>query len=187
LRAPDDVGKTSWGASASRAGSADFPGAGRGVLSVIGGLVVRAGKRLPLASRRRRWCIRLENQSRKALRHGYRTSFQRSERGSVMPLSSSQGAAVLGFVSYSRGRSCRNSGETPAFDPGIVIGRFAVGGLVSTLLHGVFALSAGLGRSTALMIRGALVVACKTCRNRVGPGGKSGRFSRLFMGLGFLQ
>jgi predicted MFS family arabinose efflux permease len=151
----------------------------RGVLAVLGGLVVVASVAVAAGFRG----AQLKHPPRtnlSTLRTGYRTIFANPNAicyGAVFV----EGCCVLGLFPY-LAAFLFELGETSLSIAGIVIAGFAVGGLFYTLTVSRFLPSLGV---KGMMISGASLVALQLAVIAFGPGWKIQAISLLFMGWGF--
>jgi predicted MFS family arabinose efflux permease len=151
----------------------------RGVLAVLGGLVVVASVAVAAGFRG----AQLKHPPRtnlSTLRTGYRTIFANPNAicyGAVFV----EGCCVLGLFPF-LAAFLFELGETSLSIAGIVIAGFAVGGLFYTLTVSRFLPSLGV---KGMMMSGASLVALQLAVIAFGPGWKIQAISLLFMGWGF--
>ncbi len=151
----------------------------RGVLAVLGGLVVLASVAVAVGFRGAA-LKRAPRTNLSALRQGYRTIFANPNAicyGAVFI----EGCCVLGLFPY-LAAFLFELGETSLSIAGIVIAGFAVGGLFYTLTVSRFLPRLGV---KGMMIAGASLVALQLAVIAFGPGWKLQAISLLFMGWGF--
>lgn len=151
----------------------------RGVLSVLGGLVVVASVAVALGFRGAA-LVHPPRTNLKALRHGYRTIFS-NPNALCFAAVFIEGCCVLGLFPY-LAAFLFELGETSLSIAGIVIAGFAVGGLFYTLTVSRFLPRLGVN---GMMIAGASLVALQLGVIAFGPGWKIQALSLLFMGWGF--
>ncbi|SHH31245.1 MFS transporter [Bradyrhizobium erythrophlei] len=151
----------------------------RGVLSVLGGLVVLASVAVALGFRGAA-LVHPPRTNLKALRHGYRTIFSNPNAVCYAAVFI-EGCCVLGLFPY-LAAFLFELGETSLSIAGIVIAGFAVGGLFYTLTVSRFLPWLGVN---GMMIAGASLVASQLAVIAFGPGWKIQALSLLFMGWGF--
>jgi predicted MFS family arabinose efflux permease len=152
----------------------------RGVLAVLGGLVVLASVAVA-AGFRNAALTRAPRTNLSALRHGYRTIFTNPNARVCFTAVFIEGCCVLGLFPYVAA-FLFELGETSLLVAGIVIAGFAVGGLFYTLTVSRFL--PGLGVN-GMMVTGALLVALQLAAVAFGPGWKIQALSMLLMGWGF--
>jgi MFS transporter, DHA1 family, inner membrane transport protein len=151
----------------------------RGVLAVLGGLVVLASVAVAIGFRG----AALSHAPRTnltALKNGYRTIFSNPNvicYGAVFI----EGCCVLGLFPF-LAAFLFELGETSLSIAGIVIAGFAVGGLFYTLTVSRFLPRLGV---KGMMIGGATLVGLQLVVIAFGPGWKFQAISLLFMGWGF--
>jgi len=151
----------------------------RGVLSVLGGLVVLASVAVALGFRGAA-LVHPPRTNLTALRHGYRTIFS-NPNALCFAAVFIEGCCVLGLFPY-LAAFLFELGETSLSIAGIVIAGFAVGGLFYTLTVSRFLPRLGVN---GMMIAGASLVALQLAVIAFGPGWKIQALSLLFMGWGF--
>ena len=151
----------------------------RGVLSVLGGLVVLASVAVALGFRGAA-LVHPPRTNLKALRHGYRTIFSNPNAVCYAAVFI-EGCCVLGLFPF-LAAFLFELGETSLSIAGIVIAGFAVGGLFYTLTVSRFLPWLGVN---GMMVAGASLVALQLAVIAVGPGWKIQALSLLFMGWGF--
>jgi predicted MFS family arabinose efflux permease len=152
----------------------------RGVLAVLGLLVIVASVAVTMGFRGAALTQAPAKMSLGALRHGYRTIFANPNvicYGAVFI----EGCCVLGLFPYVAA-FLFEQGETRLSIAGIVIAGFAVGGLFYTLTVSRFLPRLGVN---GMMIGGATLVALQLAAVAFGPGWKIQAVSFLFMGWGF--
>jgi len=145
-----------------------------GVLVVVGAVAVTAGFR---GGALKRTPVKMDLG---VLRHGYRTIFSNPNAlcfGAVFV----EGCCVLGLFPY-LAAFLFDIGETSLSIAGIVIAGFAVGGLFYTMTVSRFLPRLGVN---GMMISGAAVVGLQLAIVAFGPGWKVQAISLLFMGWGF--
>jgi len=152
----------------------------RGVLSVLGGLVVLASIAVA-AGFRGAELKHPPKTSLSALRHGYRTIFANPNARVCYSAVFIEGCCVLGLFPYIAS-FLFELGETSLSIAGIVIAGFAVGGLFYTM--SVSRLLPRLGVN-GMMITGGAVVALQLAVIGFGPPWKFQAFSLMLMGWGF--
>ena len=151
----------------------------RGVLAVLGGLVVLASIAVA-AGFRGAALTRAPPTNLSTLRHGYRTIFANPNvicYGAVFI----EGCCVLGLFPY-LAAFLFELGETSLSIAGIVIAGFAVGGLFYTMTVSRFLPRLGV---KGMMISGATLVGLQLAVIAFGPSWKIQAISLLFMGWGF--
>jgi predicted MFS family arabinose efflux permease len=152
----------------------------RGVLAVLGLLVIVASVAVTMGFRGAALTQAPAKMSLGALRHGYRTIFANPNvicYGAVFI----EGCCVLGLFPYVAA-FLFELGETRLSIAGIVIAGFAVGGLFYTLTVSRFLPRLGVN---GMMIVGATLVGLQLAAVAFGPGWKIQAVSFLFMGWGF--
>jgi predicted MFS family arabinose efflux permease len=152
----------------------------RGVLAVLGGLVVLASVAVA-AGFRNAALTRAPRTNLSALRHGYRTIFTNPNARICFTAVFIEGCCVLGLFPYVAA-FLFELGETSLLIAGIVIAGFAVGGLFYTLTVSRFLPALGVN---GMMVTGALLVALQLAVVAFGPGWKIQALSMLLMGWGF--
>jgi predicted MFS family arabinose efflux permease len=166
------------GASASGV-IGDFLG-WRGVLAVLGLLVVVASVAVTWGFRGAALKHNAVKMDLAMLRQGYRTIFGNPNAlcyGAVFI----EGCCVLGLFPYVA-KFLFDIGETSLTIAGLVIAGFAVGGLFYTLSVSRFLPRLGVG---GMMIAGAALVGLQLAMTALSPGWKIQLLSLLFMGWGF--
>jgi predicted MFS family arabinose efflux permease len=151
----------------------------RGVLSVLGGLVVLASTAVAFGFRGAA-LVHPPRTNLTALRHGYRTIFGNPNAVCYAAVFI-EGCCVLGLFPY-LAAFLFELGETSLSIAGIVIAGFAVGGLFYTLTVSRFLPWLGVN---GMMIAGGSLVALQLAVIALGPGWKIQALSLLFMGWGF--
>jgi len=151
----------------------------RGVLAVLGGLVVVASIAVA-AGFRGAALTQAPRTSLSTLRHGYRTIFANPNVICYAAVFI-EGCCVLGLFPY-LAAFLFELGETSLSIAGIVIAGFAVGGLFYTLTVSRFLPRLGV---KGMMIAGATLVGLQLAVIAFGPGWKIQAISLLFMGWGF--
>jgi predicted MFS family arabinose efflux permease len=152
----------------------------RGVLAVLGGLVVLASVAVA-AGFRNAALTPAPRTNLSALRHGYRTIFTNPNARICFTAVFIEGCCVLGLFPYVAA-FLFELGESSLLIAGIVIAGFAVGGLFYTLTVSRFL--PGLGVN-GMMMTGAALVALQLALIAFGPGWKLQALSMLLMGWGF--
>ncbi|MEA2921521.1 MAG: hypothetical protein QOF07_1484 [Bradyrhizobium sp.] len=152
----------------------------RGVLAVLGGLVVLASVAVA-AGFRGAALARAPKTNLSALRHGYRTIFTNPNARICFTAVFIEGCCVLGLFPYVAA-FLFELGETSLLIAGIVIAGFAVGGLFYTLTVSRFLPRLGVN---GMMMTGASLVALQLAVVAFGPGWKIQALSMLLMGWGF--
>jgi predicted MFS family arabinose efflux permease len=152
----------------------------RGVLAVLGGLVVLASIAVA-AGFRGAALAPAPRTNLSALRQGYRTIFANPNARICYSAVFIEGCCVLGLFPY-LAAFLFELGETSLSVAGIVIAGFAVGGLFYTLSVSRFLPRLGVN---GMMIAGALLVGLQLAIIGFGPGWKIQAVSLLFMGWGF--
>jgi MFS transporter, DHA1 family, inner membrane transport protein len=152
----------------------------RGVLAVLGGLVVLASIAVA-AGFRGAALAPAPRTNLSALRQGYRTIFANPNARICYSAVFIEGCCVLGLFPY-LAAFLFELGETSLSVAGIVIAGFAVGGLFYTLSVSRFLPRLGVN---GMMIAGALLVGLQLAIIGFGPGWKTQAVSLLFMGWGF--
>ena len=151
----------------------------RGVLSVLGGLVVLASVAVALGFRGAA-LVHPPRTNLTALRHGYRTIFS-NPNAVCFAAVFIEGCCVLGLFPF-LAAFLFELGETSLSIAGIVIAGFAVGGLFYTLTVSRFLPRLGVN---GMMVAGASLVALQLAVIAFGPAWKIQALSLLFMGWGF--
>lgn len=151
----------------------------RGVLAVLGGLVIVASVAVGLGFRGAA-LTRAPKTNLRALRHGYRTIFTNPNAVCYAAVFI-EGCCVLGLFPY-LAAFLFELGETSLSIAGIVIAGFAVGGLFYTLTVSRFLPWLGVN---GMMVVGASLVGLQLAIIAFGPGWKIQALSLLFMGWGF--
>jgi predicted MFS family arabinose efflux permease len=152
----------------------------RGVLAVLGLLVVAASVAVAIGFRGTALARKPAKTNLSTLRQGYRTIFANPNvicYGAVFI----EGCCVLGLFPY-LAAFLFELGETSLSIAGIVIAGFAVGGLFYTLSVSRFLPRLGVN---GMMIGGATLVGLQLAIIAFGPGWKIQAISLLFMGWGF--
>jgi predicted MFS family arabinose efflux permease len=152
----------------------------RGVLAVLGLLVVAASVAVTLGFRGAALTRTAVKMDFGMLRHGYRTIFANPNAlcyGAVFI----EGCCVLGLFPY-LAKFLVDIGETSLSIAGVVIAGFAVGGLFYTLTVSRFLPRLGV---RGMMIAGASLVGLQLAVVAFGPSWKVQALSLLFMGWGF--
>jgi predicted MFS family arabinose efflux permease len=152
----------------------------RGVLAVLGGLVVLASVAVA-AGFRNAALTRAPRTNLSALRHGYRTILTNPNARICFTAVFIEGCCVLGLFPYVAA-FLFELGETSLLIAGIVIAGFAVGGLFYTLTVSRFLPELGVN---GMMMTGATLVALQLAVVAFGPGWKIQALSMLLMGWGF--
>ena len=151
----------------------------RGVLAVLGGLVVVASVAVAVGFHGAE-LARPPRTNLTALRHGYRTIFT-NPNAICFAAVFIEGCCVLGLFPY-LAAFLFELGETSLSIAGIVIAGFAVGGLFYTLSVSRFLPRLGVN---GMMIVGASLVGLQLAVIAFGPGWKFQFLSLVFMGWGF--
>jgi predicted MFS family arabinose efflux permease len=151
----------------------------RGVLAVLGGLVVVASVAVAVGFHGAE-LARPPRTNLTALRHGYRTIFT-NPNAICFAAVFIEGCCVLGLFPY-LAAFLFELGETSLSIAGIVIAGFAVGGLFYTLSVSRFLPRLGVN---GMMIAGASLVGLQLAVIAFGPGWKFQFLSLVFMGWGF--
>jgi predicted MFS family arabinose efflux permease len=159
---------------------ADFLG-WRGVLAVLGAIIIAASGVVTVGLRRSGVVSKPSGMSFAGLKDGYRTIIANPNARVCFTAVFVEGALVLGLFSFVAA-FLFELGESRASIPGVVIAAFAVGGLIYTLT-----VSRMLPRfgSKALMVGGAAVVAFQFVIVAFGPRWEVQAISFLLMGWGF--
>jgi predicted MFS family arabinose efflux permease len=153
----------------------------RGVLIVLGLIVLVASAVVMMGFRRGGVVGARSGMSFAELKDGYRTIFANPNARVCFTAVFVEGALVLGLFAYVAA-FLFELGETRASIPGVVIAAFAVGGLLYTMT--VSRLLPKLGVKV-LMITGAVVVALQLIVVAFGPRWEVQAISLLIMGWGF--
>src|SRR5882724_6858294 len=152
----------------------------RGVLAILGGLVVLAA--MAVAAGFRGTALKHPPRaSLGALKHGYHTIFTNPNARVCYSAVFIEGCCVLGLFPFIAS-FLFELGETSLSIAGVVIAGFAVGGLVYTMT--VSRLLSRIGVK-GLMLSGATLVALQLVAVAMGPQWKLQALSLLFMGWGF--
>ncbi|WP_029585984.1 MFS transporter [Bradyrhizobium sp. URHD0069] len=152
----------------------------RGVLAVLGGLVVLAS--IAVAAGFRGAALKHPPRTNlSALKHGYRTIFTNPNARICYSAVFVEGCCVLGLFPFVSS-FLFELGETSLSVAGIVIAGFAVGGLFYTFTVSRFLPRLGV---KGMMIAGATLVGLQLAVIAFGPGWKIQAISLLFMGWGF--
>jgi predicted MFS family arabinose efflux permease len=152
----------------------------RGVLAVLGGLVVLAS--IAVAAGFRGAALKHPPRTNlSALKHGYRTIFTNPNARICYSAVFVEGCCVLGLFPFVAS-FLFELGETSLSVAGIVIAGFAVGGLFYTFTVSRFLPRLGV---KGMMIAGATLVGLQLAVTAFGPGWKIQAISLLFMGWGF--
>ena len=159
---------------------ADFLG-WRGVLAVLGAIIIAASSAVLMGFRRGGIVSKPGGMSFAGLKDGYRTIITNPNARVCFTAVFIEGALVLGLFSFVAA-FLFELGETRASIPGIVIAAFAIGGLIYTM--SVARMLPKFG-SKALMIGGAAVVALQFVIVAFGPRWEAQAISFLLMGWGF--
>ena len=152
----------------------------RGVLAVLGGLVVIAAVAVA-AGFRGAALSRPPKTSLSALKHGYRTIFSNPNARVCYGAVFIEGCCVLGLFPFIAS-FLFDLGETSLSIAGIVIAGFAIGGLFYTMTVSRFLPAIGV---RGMMIAGATLVGLQLVAVSFGPGWKIQALCMLFMGWGF--
>jgi predicted MFS family arabinose efflux permease len=152
----------------------------RGVLAVLGGLVVIAAVAVA-AGFRGSALSRPPKTSLSALKHGYRTIFSNPNARVCYSAVFIEGCCVLGLFPFIAS-FLFDLGETSLSIAGIVIAGFAIGGLFYTMTVSRFLPAIGV---RGMMIAGATLVGLQLVAISFGPGWKIQALCMLFMGWGF--
>jgi predicted MFS family arabinose efflux permease len=156
----------------------DFVG-WRGVLAVLGGLVIVASVAVAIGFRGAA-LTRPPRTNLSALRHGYRTIFT-NPNAICYAAVFVEGCCVLGLFPY-LASFLFELGETSLSIAGIVIAGFAVGGLFYTMTVSRFLPRLGV---KGMMIAGATLVALQLAATAFGPSWKIQALCLVLMGWGF--
>ncbi len=159
---------------------ADFVG-WRGVLIVLGLIVLVASVAVTIGFRRGGVVSARSGMSFAALKAGYRTIIANPNARVCFTAVFIEGALVLGLFSFVAA-FLFELGETRASIPGVVIAAFAVGGLLYTMTVSRLLPKFGV---KSLMIGGAAVVALQFVVVAFGPRWEIQAISLLIMGWGF--
>jgi predicted MFS family arabinose efflux permease len=152
----------------------------RGVLAVLGGLVVLASVAVAVGFRGAA-LTRAPRTNLSTLKQGYRTIFANPNARVCYSAVFIEGCCVLGLFPY-LAAFLFELGETSLSVAGIVIAGFAVGGLFYTLSVSRFLPRLGVN---GMMIVGAALVGLQLAIVGFGPSWKIQAISLLFMGWGF--
>ena len=152
----------------------------RGVLAVLGGLVVIAAVAVA-AGFRGSALSRPPKTSLSALKHGYRTIFSNPNARVCYSAVFIEGCCVLGLFPFIAS-FLFDLGETSLSIAGIVIAGFAIGGLFYTMTVSRFLPAIGV---RGMMIVGATLVGLQLVAISFGPGWRIQALCMLFMGWGF--
>jgi MFS transporter, DHA1 family, inner membrane transport protein len=152
----------------------------RGVLAVLGGLVVVAAVAVA-AGFRGATLSRPPRTTLSSLRHGYHTIFTNPNARICYSAVFVEGCCVLGLFPFIAAFLV-DLGEPSLSVAGIVIAGFAVGGLFYTLTVSRFLPKLGVN---GMMIAGATLVAIQLAAVALGPGWKIQLLILLLMGWGF--
>ena len=153
----------------------------RGVLAVLGVLVVVASVAVTVGFRGAALTRTPARMDLGVLRHGYRTIFANPNAIVVFGAVFIEGCCVLGLFPYVAA-FLFELGETSLAIAGIVIAGFAVGGLFYTLSVSRFLPLLGVN---GMMIAGAALVGLQLAVVAFGPNWKFQALSLVFMGWGF--
>jgi predicted MFS family arabinose efflux permease len=153
----------------------------RGVLAVLGGLVIVASVAVTIGFRSAALTRSPVKRDLGMLRHGYRTIFANPNAMVCFAAVFVEGCCVLGLFPY-LASFLFELGETSLAIAGIVLAGFAVGGLFYTLSVSRFLPRLGVN---GMMIAGAALVGLQLAVVASGPGWKFQAISLLFMGWGF--
>ena len=153
----------------------------RGVLAVLGVLVVVASVAVTIGFRGAALTRTPARMDLGVLRHGYRTIFANPNAIVVFGAVFIEGCCVLGLFPYVAA-FLFELGETSLAIAGIVIAGFAVGGLFYTLSVSRFLPLLGVN---GMMIAGAALVGLQLAVVAFGPNWKFQALSLVFMGWGF--
>jgi predicted MFS family arabinose efflux permease len=153
----------------------------RGVLAVLGVLVIVASVAVAVGFRGAALTRAPAGMSFGTLRHGYRTIFANPNAIVCYSAVFVEGCCVLGLFPY-LAAFLFELGETSLVIAGIVIAGFAVGGLFYTMTVSRFLPRLGVN---GMMIAGAALVGLQLAIVAFGPGWKVHAISLLFMGWGF--
>jgi predicted MFS family arabinose efflux permease len=153
----------------------------RGVLAVLGLLVVVASVAVAMGFRGAALTRAPARINLGMLRHGYRTIFANPNALIVYTAVFIEGCCVLGLFPYVAA-FLFDLGETSLAIAGIVIAGFAVGGLFYTLSVSRFLPRLGVN---GMMIAGASLVGLQLAVIAFGPGWKIQAISLVLMGWGF--
>jgi predicted MFS family arabinose efflux permease len=152
----------------------------RGVLAVLGGLVVVASVAVA-AGFRGAALVHPPRTNLSALKQGYRTIFANPNARVCYTAVFIEGCCVLGLFPFIAA-FLFDLGETSLSVAGVVIAGFAVGGLFYTMTVSRFLPRLGVG---GMMICGASLVALQLVTTAFGPAWKIEFASLLMMGWGF--
>lgn len=167
------------GASASGV-IGDFLG-WRGVLAILGVLVIVAAIAVAFGARGAKMPPRSAEMDLPALRRGYRTIFSNPNAAICFTAVLIEGTCVMGVFPYVAA-FLHEQGEQSLAIAGLVIAGFAIGGLIYTLT--VSQLLPRL-RTTGMMIGGGLLVALQLAAIMLGPHWQAQMFAFVLMGMGF--
>ncbi len=158
----------------------DFVG-WRGVLVVLGALVLAVSIAVALGFHRRDAIAASRRMKLTDLRHGYREIFSNSNARVCYSAVFIEGCCVLGLFPYVAA-FLFELGETRLSIAGIVIAGFAVGGLFYTMTVSRFLALLGV---RGMMISGAMLVAAQIVAVGLGPDWRIQLLSFVAMGWGF--
>jgi predicted MFS family arabinose efflux permease len=153
----------------------------RGVLAVLGTLVIVASVAVTAGFRGAALTRTPARMDLGMLRHGYRTIFANPNAIICYGAVFIEGCCVLGLFPFIAA-FLFELGETSLVIAGVVIAGFAVGGLFYTMSVSRFLPRLGVN---GMMIAGGLLVALQLAVVAFGPGWKIQAISLLFMGWGF--
>src|SRR6266853_1030192 len=153
----------------------------RGVLAVLGVLVIVASVAVAVGFRDAALTRTPASMNLGMLRHGYRTIFANPNAIVCYGAVFVEGCCVLGLFPY-LAAFLFELGETSLVTAGVVIAGFAVGGLFYTMSVSRFLPRLGVN---GMMIAGAALVGLQLAIVAFGPGWKIQTVSLLFMGWGF--
>jgi predicted MFS family arabinose efflux permease len=152
----------------------------RGVLAILGGLVVVAGVAVAIGFRGAA-LAHPPRTSFSALKHGYRTIFTNPNARICFSAVFIEGCCVLGLFPFIAS-FLFDLGETSLSVAGIVIAGFAIGGLFYTLTVSRFLPRLGV---RGMMVTGATLVGLQLVSTAFGPPWKLQFLCLLVMGWGF--
>jgi predicted MFS family arabinose efflux permease len=152
----------------------------RGVLAVLGGLVILASVAVAIGFRGAA-LTRPPRTNLSALKHGYRTIFANPNARVCYSAVFIEGCCVLGLFPFIAA-FLFDLGETSLSIAGLVIAGFAVGGLFYTMTVSRFLPRL---RVSGMMIAGGTLVGLQLAIVAFGPSWKIQAISLLFMGWGF--
>jgi predicted MFS family arabinose efflux permease len=152
----------------------------RGVLAILGGLVVVAGIAVAIGFRGAA-LAHPPRTSFSALKHGYRTIFTNPNARICFSAVFIEGCCVLGLFPFIAS-FLFDLGETSLSVAGIVIAGFAIGGLFYTLTVSRFLPRLGV---RGMMVTGATLVGLQLVSTAFGPPWKLQFLCLLVMGWGF--